>query len=158
MSETGDKLFRYAYHLLGDRQEAEDVLQEVLIKLWKMKPKVDVERNLEALVFRMIKNKCLDRLRALSRNPLQSDHEMPELVTHQNPLSELETKESFEQLTGIIQSLPDLQRDILIFRNMENYSIAKIAELMDLKINTVEVYLSRARRKVHETYLTQNCH
>lgn len=152
--KRSDELFRYAYFFLGKRSDAEDVLQEMWIKLWSMRADIDLERNPEALVFSMLKNKCLDHLRRATRNPFQTREHVPEIPSSSHALSEMEAKETLGRLMDFIQTLPELQRDILILRNIEGYSIEKIAEITDLKINTVEVYLSRARRKLRKAYLT----
>ncbi|MDW3648968.1 MAG: RNA polymerase sigma factor [Bacteroidia bacterium] len=150
--EHSDSLFRYAYFFLKNQMDAEDVLQECLLKLWDIRKTTTLRGNPRAFVFRMIKNKCIDRLRKEKRNPIGTAEELPETASAAQALSTLEVKESKGQLMHIIQQLPELQREILILRNMEGCSIEEIAESLDMKINTVEVYLSRARKKVRAAY------
>ena len=150
--EHSDSLFRYAYFFLNNQMDAEDVLQECLLKLWDIRQTSPIKENPKAFVFRMIKYKCIDRLRKEKRSPIQAAEAIPERAKSAEALQSLEAKESQGQLMQIIQTLPDLQREILILRNMEGFSMEEIAESLDMKLNTVEVYLSRARKKVRTAF------
>ena len=59
-----DKLYRFALRLLGDSEEARDAVQETFLKLWKLRDKLDTYRSLEAFSMTMIKNYCLDKIKA----------------------------------------------------------------------------------------------
>lgn len=150
--ENADSLYRYAYHFLRNSMDAEDVLQESLLKLWDIRKRIAPSANPRAYMFRMIKNLCLDRLRRENRRSIHIQEHLSEQKVDPQLTETSDGKEQFAQIMQIIQNLPETQKEILLLRNIEGYSIKEIAEILDLKLNTVEVKLSRARRKVRAMY------
>lgn len=143
-----DQWYRYAIWVFRDEWEAEETVQEFYLKLWKMRHKLSTVENLEAYTFRMLENQCRDRFRKSSFNLKDVDDYQETLSYVDNDTFEIE--EMSNLLSLIVSQLPENQRLILQLRNVEELSIERIAQLLGIKKNTVEVNLSRARKKVRE--------
>ncbi len=146
-----NKLFRFATRLLGDSQEAEDVVQEVMIKVWNGRASMDQINNWEAWCMRLTKNLSLDRIRSQQRKP--TDPIAMGFEVRQEGLSPLETTElteSMQQVNKLISSLPEKQRQVIHLRDVEGYSYNEISEILEIDLNQVKVSLFRARSAVRE--------
>ena len=144
-----NKLYRFAKRLLEDEVEAEDMVQEVFIKLWNKKEKLMEYRSIEALAMITIKNQCLDKLRGRKYNI-----ESIENLTREVEDVMKDEKKDYSDVVGeihrIIQTLPEQQKMIIQLRDVEGYDYEEIAEVMDMNENAIRVNLSRARKKIRD--------
>lgn len=149
-----EKVYRLSQKLLRCDADAEDTVQEVMLKLWMMRHQLTAYRSVEALAVQIGKNICINRLRA--RKHLSNDA----LVTMQEPAltpdRQLEATDSMETVARIIGRLPEMQRMVIRLRDIEGYQPAEIAEIMGCELSAVRVNLSRARKKVKEEYFNIN--
>lgn len=144
-----DKVFRLAKRLLVSREEAEDATQEILIKLWKNKEKIEDYRNVEAFSMTMTKNFCLDRLKSKQAQNLKIVHS--NYQDHNVSLQrEVENKDSVDWVSKIIEELPEQQKIILQLRDIEEYEYDEIAKVVDMNPTAIRVALSRARKTIRE--------
>lgn len=144
-----NKLYRFACRLLRSTHESEDVVQEVLIRLWERKDKLAEYRNLEAFAMTITKNLCLDKLKRAGSRTV----ELKEGLTYyseKTPYQEMETSDSYQKIRELIDQLPDQQRMIIHLRDVEGYDYEEIARITDLTENTIRVNLSRARKKIRD--------
>ncbi len=144
-----DKVFRLAKRLLVSREEAEDATQEILLKLWKNKKKIKDYKNVEAFSMTMTKNFCYDRLKSKQAQNLK--------IVHNNYQDEntslqkqVETKDSLDWVSKIIEKLPEQQKVILQLRDIEQYDYEEIAKVLDMNETAIRVSLSRARKTIRE--------
>ncbi len=143
------KLYRFAMRMMRDAAEAEDVVQEVMIRLWMRKEALAGFRSIEAFAMTIARNLCLDRLkRAGSRTEeLNERHTVRHVRT---PYEEMESTDSYNKIRELIDDLPDQQRMIIHLRDVEGYEYEEIADITGLTENTIRVNLSRARKKIRE--------
>jgi len=143
------RIYRLAYSLLGNREEAEDAVQEVYLKLWKMKEDLEKYNSLEALSIRVTRNHCLDQLRRrkLTRE-IQNSGEIGDETGTEDPAEQVLDKEKSEILNRLINDLPEPQRSLVYFRHIEGKEYTEIAELMDMTENAIRVSISRARKQL----------
>ena len=146
------KLFHIAQHILVEEDEAEDAVQEVLLKLWHTRDSLNKYDSAAAYATTVTKNHCLDRLKVKSRTDLLDDSYNTRAGTD-NPHLQLERKNTEEILKQIIEKLPPLQQAIIRMKDMEEYEVDEIAEITGTTVEAVRVNLSRARKKVREDYL-----
>jgi len=146
------KLFHIAQHILVEEDEAEDAVQEVLLKLWHTRDSLNKYDSAAAYATTVTKNHCLDRLKVKSRTDLLDDSYNTRAGTD-NPHLQLERKNTEEILKQIIEKLPPLQQAIIRMKDMEEYEVVEIAEITGTTVEAVRVNLSRARKKVREDYL-----
>lgn len=148
-----DKVFRLAKRLLVSKDEAEDATQEILMKLWHNKKKIGDYKNVEAFSMTMTKNFCLDRLKSKQAQNLKIVHS--NYTDNQASLqSQVETKDSIDWFTKIMEDLPEQQKIIVQLRDIEAYDFSEIAKILDMNETAVRVNLSRARKTIREK-LTQ---
>lgn len=149
-----DKLLNHAQKFMHDEQDAEDAVQEVLLKLWYIRNNLGDYDNVAAFATTVIKNHCLDRLKVKNRTEALDESHLTRAGTD-NPHTELEHKSSEELIQRIVKTLPALQQAIIRMKDMEEYEIDEIAEITGTKAEAVRVNLSRARKKVREEYLKE---
>ncbi|CAN5746406.1 sigma-70 family RNA polymerase sigma factor [soil metagenome] len=148
-----DKLFRLAKNFLRNREEAEDLLQDVLLKLWTNKQDLDTYKSVEALAMTTTRNLCLDRLKArkyrrtadIDGCEIDSGYAAPDQLT--------EAADSESLLQRLLDALPEQQRYVLHLREVEGYSYEEMEELTGLSANNLRVILSRARKSMRDGYL-----
>jgi RNA polymerase sigma-70 factor (ECF subfamily) len=143
-----DKLYRLAKRLLVSKDEAEDAVQEIYLKLWKGKDKIGAYKNPEAFAMTMTKNYCLDRLKSKQASNLKIVHS--NFQNSQNLERVVEANDGVEMVFKIMETLPDQQRMILQLRDVEQYEYAEIAEMLEINETAIRVALSRARKAVRE--------
>ncbi len=144
-----DKLFRLAKRLLISTEEAEDAVQEVLVKLWKQKEKLTHYDSIEAVGMTMTKNYCLDQLKAKRANNLRivhHDFKNRDAAVDQK----VEDSDSWSWVEKAISQLPDQQKLIVQMRDVEQFEFAEIATILDMNETAIRVALSRARKTVRE--------
>lgn len=150
-----DKLFRMAKRLLVSTEEAEDATQEILIKLWSKKNKMESYNNVEAFAMTMTKNFCLDRLKSKQAGNLKLVHS--NYTDSSTSLqSELEAKDSIDWVERIMAELPEQQKMVLQLRDVEQYEYEEIEKLLDMKPTAIRVALSRARKTVREKLMEKH--
>jgi RNA polymerase sigma-70 factor (ECF subfamily) len=147
-----DRLFHVAKKILVEEQEAEDAVQEVLLKLWRTSDSLGKYENPAAFATTVTKNLCLDRLKVKNRQE-SIDETYYAWAGTDNPYLQLERKNSEEVLKEIIDNLPQLQQIIIKMKDIEEYEVEEIAEITGTKVEAVRVNLSRARKRVREEYI-----
>ncbi len=133
----------FAYRFLGDVQEARDVAQETMLRVYRHAGNYTAGGTFRAWVLRIARNQCLDRVRRpfpvlLDELPEQADSETPQAVAMRN--------EDARALALAVHELPEAQRTALVLRHNEGLRYAEIAEAMDLSVGAVESLLVRARK------------
>ena len=149
-----DKLLHFASLLLRDDSESEDAVQEVCLKLWKIRDSLEEYRSLEAFAMKVTKNWCLDRIKAKKPVYIDGYSFLGERGSEEaDPHKLLEKSERKRMLNQVLDKLPEQQRLIVQLRELEGMEFEEIAEIMDMNINTIRVSLSRARNKIREEFL-----
>lgn len=135
-----DMLYRIALQNLRTVQDAEDVVQEVFLKLLKLKKRsFEDQEHLKAWMIRVTLNQCTDLKRSILRRKERDIKE--ELYLYD---------EKKDSLLEEIMELPTEERNIIYLYYYEGYSIREIAEIMQKKQNTVNSKLTRARKKIKQ--------
>jgi len=145
------RLYRLAYSLLGNREEAEDTVQEVYLKLWKMRKELDKYEHPEGLCIQMTRNLCLDTLRRRTKTrELFTMKEQDSQLELNDPSNELLSKERSEIMLKLINQLGEPQRTLVHLRHIEGKEYNEIENLMNMKENAIRVSISRARKQLKE--------
>jgi RNA polymerase sigma-70 factor (ECF subfamily) len=148
-----DKLFRLAYGIVREQAEAEDVLQDVLLKLWSKRDEWTYIENLEAYSFRITKNAALDRLASMTvrkTDVIDPEKENLYFVESRSPHSEMIRKEQQAVIEQGIEALSENQRLVFTLREIEGMSYGEIAESLSISEGLVKISLHRARRKMKD--------
>ncbi|WP_100614826.1 RNA polymerase sigma factor [Confluentibacter citreus] len=144
-----DKVFRLAKRLLISTEEAEDATQEVLMKLWNNKEKIEEYKNVEAFSMTMTKNFCFDKLKSKQSQNLKIVHSNYE-DNSTSLQKQVELNDSVSWVSRIIEGLPEQQRMVIQLRDIEEYDLDEIAHMLDMNNTAVRVTLSRARKTIRE--------
>lgn len=156
---TKNKLFRFAFRFLGSSEEAKDVVQEVMMKVWNGREQMGAIDNMEAWCMRITKNLSLDRLRSKERRTTDSMQEGFEVRQESmTPYEKTEIHESMQRVNELIEALPEKQRQVMHLRDIEGYSYNEICEILELDMSQVKVNLFRARNFVRERLLKLNAY
>ena len=148
-----DKLYSFSPRFLGDSEDAKDAVQEVLIKLWKLRDSLENYRSILAFAMTVTRNHCLDRIKARRTVPLDDNKVYAGQVVNTTPGDILERKDLTEKIKRIIGELPENQRSVIHLRDIDGFDNQEIGEIMSMDVNNVRVLLSRARKKVREELL-----
>ena len=145
------RLFRMAFRLMSNREEAEDIVQEVYVKLWGMRNELNSYNSIEALAVRITRNLCLDKLRRrkVNQNAMKAE-EMKEQMYSVSPAEQLEKKEEAEMIHTLIAALPEPQRSLVHLRHLEGKEYEEISEMVNMNVNAIRVSISRARKQMRE--------
>ena len=135
-------LVRLAAGILRDSDEAEDVVQDVLLRLWQMRDQLQMP--VEPLAKVLTRNRCIDLIRR--KKPAA------ELTTAVFQEEDQPQRERIERMMKVIEALPDLQQTILRLRHMEGMDSKEIAELTGSTEAAVRKALSRARQAVRDKF------
>lgn len=140
-------LYRIAFYILEDKALAEDAVQEVFLKLWETRDRLNGILTPKAYCITMVKNICLDRVRRASR--LEFPSQLPEQEAP--PVQDaIDNKERLAMVMEAVKSLPDRQREVLLLRTVEGLSYEEISARTGIGALSLRVLLSRARTTLKE--------
>jgi RNA polymerase sigma factor (sigma-70 family) len=149
-----NKLFRLSKQILRDHEDAQDIVQEVFIKLWNRRETLDEYKSVEAFAVVMTRNMCLDKLKA-KKYPVENLENLKSDIGDSEPESGSDISDVVMRIHKIIGTLPEQQRTIIQMRDIEGYDHQEIAGIMEMNENAVRVSLSRARKRVREILINQ---
>jgi len=157
--DHGGRIYTLALYLLGRREDAEDVTQEVLVRLWQYRDRIDPART-QAWVAQVTRNLVIDfsrrrRLRtAVFAENADAEAASVAVSSEARPDRATLNGELREALECAIARLDEPYRTILVMREIQDFAYNEIAEMLGMPLGTVKVYLHRARRRVRETLRT----
>lgn len=152
-----DRLYGYALYFLRDRDEAEDVVQEVCIKLWEKWDSVDRNRR-TAWMMRVAHNQCIDviRRRKMSVN-VQTEKKRDMQAAYQvdskgdgHPEAQLELAETQKVLLSALDTLPEQTKSMMLMHYFQGLKYEEIGEVLNAKLSTVKVAVHRGRKALKE--------
>jgi RNA polymerase sigma-70 factor (ECF subfamily) len=149
------ELHIHCYRMLGNFDEAEDLVQETLLRAWRRRETLEREERLRAWLYKIATNACLDHIKAKGRRvaTLESFRDLPWMQPYPDRLldEELVARETIElTFLAVIQLLPPRQRATLILRDVLEWPADQVAELLDLSVPAVNSALQRARTTLRD--------
>ena len=148
-------LLRMATRYLEYSDEAEDVVQDALLKLWFLREKLDQYRSVDALAIVIIKHLCINRLRGVRIEKVDLNQGIG-IGGDESPEMKLIAEERMQEILEVISVLPDLQQSILRMKHIDGFEVEEIARLIGSTAIAVRTNLSRARQKVKEQFMIHN--
>ena len=143
-----DGLYRVAFYILESQADAQDVVQDLFIKLWNTRDELDKVLNLKAYCTTLIKNLCIDRIRKASKE---------QIIEPQADISESRTidddliaKDKLGRVMAAIERLPKGQRNVVKMYVLEDMSYDEISEITGMSNLTLRVLLSNARKTLRK--------
>jgi RNA polymerase sigma-70 factor (ECF subfamily) len=147
-----DEIYRFARSLLANAADAEDATQEVLLRLWNHLPTI-YPFNLRGWLLRTTRHYCLDQIRRRSHQaaPMLMEDEMLDSLPDElaiDPGLAADSSFRLEQARRVLLKLPENLRSVFVLYEVNGLRYREIADVLGIPINTVKVYLSRAREKL----------
>lgn len=140
------KLCSFAHLFVNNNEEAEEIVQNSIFKLWKQRSNFETIENIESYLFRSVKNQCLNEINHKKIEEKYKSTAWVELKTIE--LKSLETDDKQEerekQLKNAIETLPDRCKEILTLSKFEGLKNKEIAQKLDISIKAVEANITRA--------------
>lgn len=144
-----DKMFRLALRITLNRAEAEDVTQDILLRVWEQRESLGELRSLEAYVLTAVRNLALDRVAKIDNaNVSLDDVKTDAFDSAPRPDEDMEQQESLKRVREIMSGLPEAQRTALQLREIEGHSYRETADIMNVSEANVKVLIFRARQAV----------
>lgn len=152
-----DKLFRLALRICLNRQEAEDIVQDTLVRVWDMRDEWQDIHNIEVYSMRICRNLALDRIEKKERHNVSLDetvHDRADTSLAQDSM--LIRQQEYASISKIIGTLPEKQRVTIQLRDIEGKSYQEIADIMGITVADVKVNIFRARQTIKDRFLKQD--
>ncbi|MDR6300751.1 RNA polymerase sigma factor [Mesonia maritima] len=150
-----DKMYRLSVRLLISKEAAQDATQEVFMKLWKLKGKLNSYDNPQAFAMTVTKNYCLDQLKLKKNNNLRIVHNNYE-DERSSLQKEIEAKDELAHVSEIIEGLNKQEQLLIQLRDVEQLEYEEIAKIAEMKETAIRVALSRARKKIRKEILKKH--
>lgn len=137
-----DHLYGFALRFLRNQEDAQDIVQDVLEKLWINRKKVEFSKA-KSWMFTTAHHAMINLINKKQRLQFPGDENLPE-----KGVMSVSVFESNQVVERAVSILPPIQKSIILLRDLEGYSYDEIGEILDLSPSQVKVYLFRARTKV----------
>jgi len=151
------KLFAYIYRLIGAKEEAEDLLQDVFIKAYRNLNSYDLDRKFSSWIYRIAHNEAVNYIKRkylkkfISWEDVSSTKDKLEIKSPEDGPEEIwSKKESVREVDEAIRKLPIKYRQVLLLRYFSDNSYEEISEILDKPLNTVGTLINRAKKKLYE--------
>lgn len=148
-----NQLFRLALRITLDRMEAEDVVQETLIRVWNKRREWQQLESVEAYCMTITRNLAIDRSERKGARQVELTDGMEQPDSAASPHEQLVNEERLRWIHRLINRLPEKQRTVMQLRDIEGKNYKDIASALDLTEEQVKVNLFRARQKVRQKLL-----
>ena len=150
-----NELFRMALRITKNREEAEDVVQETMIKVWNRREQWSQLESIEAFCLTICRNLSLDKLRRMDNQAqsLGEDIDPTDLSHSSNPEHVAIHHDRAQMVRQLINELPERLRTCMQLRDIEGKSYRDIATILDITEQQVKVNIFRARQAVREKYM-----
>ena len=149
-----DKLFRLALRITLNPADAEDVVQETMIKVWNRRNNWDAIDNIESFCLTVCRNLAVDKTRYMGNQTLsiETEKEPSDDSHHANPEEQTVQRDRIRLVRQLINQLPEKQRSWMQLRDIEGKSYKDIAAILDISEEQVKVNIFRARQTIKEKF------
>ncbi len=148
-----NELYRLALRITLNSAEAEDVVQDTLIKVWDKRDSWQEINSVEAFSLTICRNLALDRLKKKGNDNLSIEEESTEPAsTASNPLEQTLQNDRIDQVRRLINELPEKQRSCIQLREFEGKSYKEVAEVLGISEEQVKVNIFRARQTIKQRF------
>lgn len=136
-----------AERLLGDRAQAQDAVQDSMIRLWEIRDRIEEDRNVEAFCITMVKRHCIDLLRKRHSTVPLDEAALMSVEAE----SEAQIEDRYHRMKAEVRRLPLQQRKAVLLKYVHGKENVEIAERLNVSMNHLYVILSRAQKALRNT-------
>lgn len=147
-----NEIYSYSVFMVGNKFDADDVVQDVLIKMWENIDNFNV-LSAKAWMIKTTHNRCIDMLRKRNvsmKNETPMEENFMEHASPDDLNSRISDRITSEHILEKVKSLPDNLRSVFVLYEIQGFKYKEISKSLDMPINSVKVYLLRARKKLQE--------
>jgi RNA polymerase sigma-70 factor (ECF subfamily) len=146
--------FNVAFRILGDEEEARDIVQETMITLWRTIKNIKSAASFKTWFYRIVVNKCYDKLRIRKRNPeFRMDENAWALISNrisEDPSTEMENSETARIINLLTEKLSPKQKAVFILSDIEEMSNEEISAITGMSRTNIKANLHYARKRIRE--------
>jgi len=140
-----EPLCRYAYSILHDQDETEDIVQETFCKLWEQRERMEIHTSTKSYMYRIVHNACLNKIKQTELRYEHHEHiAYFSTSDYNNVENSMNSKELRHNIELAISSLPERCREVFLLSRKQHLSYAEIAQKMQISPNTVETQIVKA--------------
>ncbi len=147
-----NKLYRLSLRITQNTGEAEDVVQDTMIRAWNNRKELEKVNSIEAYCLTICRNLSIDRSQKKEAQATSLDEATDIPVRSSSPDESLEQNEKLRLIQKLFNQLPEKQRTVMQLRDMEGKNYKEIAQIMGISEEDVKVSLFRARQKIRKQY------
>ena len=150
------QVYRYAYHLLGHREDADDIKQETFLRAYAAIGKFRRDSSLQTWLLRICGNLCRDKIRSWERRKVTSSPEIyneayPHAVSpDSDPARIVEKSQTTEIILSVLNGLPSLLKEAFILHELEGIGYAEMSEILECSTASAKLRVFRARQLLKE--------
>jgi RNA polymerase sigma-70 factor (family 1) len=146
-----EQLYRYALRYLRSAEEANDVVHDVFLQMWRHRQRIGLERDLRTYLYATTRNHALDRLKRRKVEDRFRERQQGTILQEKpGAESELESRELAATIQRAIDTLPPRQREVLRLRWQQHLTYEEIAKTLNISPKTVAIHLSRGLQHLRE--------
>lgn len=153
-----NKLYRFAFSILGDYDISKDVVQETMLKVWEKRSDLNKIKNLEAWCMTLTRNYALDKIRSKHHKTTSLREDYTVNYNDLTPHRITELDDAMEIIELVIKKLPLKQKETFQLRDIEGYSYQEISDITGYNLNDVKINIFRARNTIRTTLLKLQTH
>jgi RNA polymerase sigma factor (sigma-70 family) len=147
LREIESHVYRTAYYILGNEQDAQDIAQEALIRIYTKIQSYEEKALFKTWVQRIVTNLCIDKFRKNKAVVSIEEHNLM-FAADGHLEDEIISTYMAKDIQKAIEQLPERHKTVIVLRYLQDFSYNEIAESLDLPLNTVKSYLFRARQQL----------
>lgn len=144
-------LCSYAFSIIKNTEEVEDIVQKTFYKLWDQRENIDIKTSIKSYMYRMVHNACLNKIR---QTKTRAEHNTLYAYEKEEYVNDIEQgvyhSELEQNIMNCIESLPPKCREVFKMSRVEQLSYAEIAAKLDISTNTVENHIAKALKILRE--------
>jgi RNA polymerase sigma-70 factor (ECF subfamily) len=147
--QYGKKLYHFSLGYLKSKSDAEEVVQEVFMKIWYNRASLNPELSFNAYLFKIAYRQIAERFRKISQEKKYLHDIASEATVFTEEMDERTNYQSLLELVEkLIQKLPERQKEVIVLRRIEGLSVADIAARLDISPKTVEHHITEALKNI----------
>ncbi len=152
-----DKFYRFALRLTGNGYDAEDIMQELAIKIWKKGEDFEKLDNKEAWCMSVTRNMAIDKIRHNNIRRYENIETVYNVSSNtKNPEKQLESSDIMQGIKDLINKMPEKYKTVIQLREIEEMTYKEIAKIMNIELDKVKIYIFRARKMLQKMIVKAN--
>jgi RNA polymerase sigma-70 factor (ECF subfamily) len=143
-----EPLYRFAARFVREAEIAEGIVQEVFVKIWINKNKINIVYNVKTYLYTTVKNHCLNFIKQNKRISSLDEITEKRLININSPEEVYERNEKLKAINKAIERLPNRRKQIFLMKKYNELSYKEIAEILNISLNTVKTQMKRALKSL----------